>query len=121
MDGDEFREIVATESGVIKSLKIRGGEFLDSGRVVAETKATPLQYFQSLFSAFLGTMAFSALTMFYLIRKTNWPEWLLLAGATVLLFWPSFLTDLTGLVLVGLVLGSQKLRDRRDAERLAAA
>ena len=48
---------------------------------MAETSATHWHSFQSLFSAFLGTMAFSALTMLYLIRHTNWLEWILLLVA----------------------------------------
>ncbi len=121
MDGEEFKDITANRDGVIKNLTVSGGTFIDSGRVVAETSATPLMSFQSLFSAFLGTMAFSALTMLYLIRETNWAEWLLLAAATVLLFWPGFITDALGIVLVAAVYGSQKLRNRRDEQRLAAA
>ncbi len=118
MDGEAFVEIRAAHDGKLKELTINGGEFLDSGRVVAEMSARPMQVFSSLFSAFLGTVAFSALTMFYLIRRTNWYEWLILAGATVLLFWPGFLTDGAGLVLSALVVASQTFRNRRD---LAAA
>ena len=45
----------------------------------------------------------------------------MLALATFLLYWPGFLTDGIGLVLVGLVFLSQKYRDRRDLARAAAA
>ena len=37
-------------------------------------------------------------------------EWLTLAVATVLLYWPGFLTDGTGLLLVAAVYWSQKRR-----------
>lgn len=81
------------------------------------------QVFSSMFSAILGTIAFSALTMFFLIRKTNIPEWLVLAVATVLLYWPSFLTDGVGLLLVGGVYLSQKYRPGSDGalRRIAGA
>jgi TRAP transporter 4TM/12TM fusion protein len=121
LDGDEIKEVKANRSGIIKELTISGGQFLDSNQVVAEMRAKPFQIFSSIFSAFLGTMAFSALTMLYLIRHTNWLEWILLLVATPLLFWPGFLTDGIGLVVVALVFALQKLRNRRDAARLATA
>ena len=61
-----------------------------------------------MFSAFLGTMAFSALTMVYFLRKTTLLEWLTLAAATVLLYWPGFVTDGAGLLLVALIYLSQR-------------
>ncbi|MBD3221658.1 TRAP transporter fused permease subunit [bacterium] len=121
MDGDAFTEIRAERAGKIKELTIAGGEFLDSGVVIAEMSASPPQVFSSLFSAFLGTMAFSALTMFYLIRRTNWYEWSVLAVATVLLFWPGFLTDGLGLLMVGVVIASQMFRNRREGITAAPA
>jgi TRAP transporter 4TM/12TM fusion protein len=121
LDGEEMKQVTASRSGIIKEMTISGGQFLDSNQVLAETRAKPFAVFSSLFSAFLGTMAFSALTMLYLIRKTNWYEWTALAAATVLLFWPGFLTDGLGLVGVALVFASQKLRNRRDIERMATA
>ncbi|NNL44698.1 MAG: hypothetical protein HKO74_04665, partial [Woeseiaceae bacterium] len=48
------------------------------------------------------------------IRKTNVIEWLILAVATVLLYWPTLLTDGAGLVLVAIVYLSQKARNKRD-------
>ncbi len=47
-------------------------------------------------SAIFGTIAFSALTMFYLARRTTWIEWLLLLPVTFLLFWPSLTTTIIG-------------------------
>jgi TRAP-type uncharacterized transport system fused permease subunit len=55
----------------------------------------------SWFSATLGTIAFSAVSMFYLVRKTKWWEWVIAAVGTFLCFWPSLLTDLVGVTLVG--------------------
>lgn len=55
----------------------------------------------SWFSATLGTIAFSAVSMFYLVRKTTWWEWIIAAFGTFLCFWPSLVTDLIGVALVG--------------------
>jgi TRAP-type uncharacterized transport system fused permease subunit len=74
-----------------------------------------------MFSAVLGTLAFSALTMGFWIRKTNLIEWLVLAVATVLLYWPTLVTDAAGLLLVAAVWMSQKARNRRDEQAGAAA
>ncbi len=61
-------------------------------------------------------MAFSALTMVFFIRKTSLLEWLILAAATLLLYWPGFITDGAGLALVAIVYFSQKLRTRRELQ-----
>ncbi|MEZ4386271.1 MAG: TRAP transporter fused permease subunit [Candidatus Krumholzibacteriia bacterium] len=121
LDGEEVTEIHANREGRIKELTIGGGQFIDSGRVIAEMTPRPFRVFSSLFSALLGTMAFSALFMFYLIRPLNWYEWIVLAAGTLLLYWPGFVTDGLGLVLVGLVYASQKFRDRRDLAAAAPA
>jgi TRAP transporter 4TM/12TM fusion protein len=114
MDGESLKKVVAKREGVIKDLVIFEGQRIESGTIIAETKPSNLMVFSSMFSAVLGTIAFSALTMFFLIRKTNIFEWLLLAVSTVLLFWPTFLTDGMGLVLVALVIFMQKFREKRD-------
>ena len=116
MDGAATREIVATRDGVIKNIVVTPGQRVNSGIVFAETKPRPFKIFSSMFSAVLGTMAFSALMMFYLLRKTNIIEWLMLLGATILLYWPTFTTDVGGLVLVALVIVMQKARNRRDLQ-----
>jgi UPF0716 family protein affecting phage T7 exclusion len=46
--------------------------------------------------------------MVFFIRKTSLVEWLTLALATVLLFWPGFATDGAGLVLVAAIYLSQR-------------
>jgi TRAP-type uncharacterized transport system fused permease subunit len=84
--------------------------------VLLQADAKMFDVFSSIFSAILGTIAFSALTMFYFIRKTTIIEWFLLLPATILLYWPTFATDGAGLVLVALVYYSQK---RRKDEYLA--
>jgi TRAP transporter 4TM/12TM fusion protein len=55
----------------------------------------------SWFSATLGTIAFSAVSMFYLVRKTTWWEWLIAAFGAFLCFWPNLYTDLLGVALFG--------------------
>jgi len=114
MDGEQIKNVVAKRSGIIKQVTVNKGQRLSGKIVIAETRAKPFAIFSSIFSATLGTVAFSALTMFYFIRKTNVIEWLLLAAGTVLLYWPTFVTDGAGLVLVALVYVSQKHRNKRD-------
>lgn len=110
LDGEEVRNVVAGSDGVVKELKTAGGQRIESGSVIAETKAAPFSIISTMVSAVLGTLAFSALTMFYFIRRTNVLEWSLLAVATVLLYWPSILTSLVGLALSVVVYLSQKIR-----------
>ncbi|MFV9506227.1 MAG: TRAP transporter permease [Oscillochloridaceae bacterium umkhey_bin13] len=55
----------------------------------------------AFFSGTLGTIAFSAVSMFYLVRKTTWWEWIIAAFGTFLCFWPNLLTDLVGIAIVG--------------------
>jgi TRAP transporter 4TM/12TM fusion protein len=120
MDGEEIREIAASRAGVIKELTVAGGGYLQTGAVIAEMSAKLTNVASSMFSALLGTLAFSALTMAYFIRKTNLYEWLILAVATVLLYWPTLVTDGAGLTLVAIVYASQKARNRRDEQRGSA-
>jgi TRAP transporter 4TM/12TM fusion protein len=121
LDGETTRDVVAPHDCTISEFLVSGGNFITSGQAVAETKPRPFHIFSSMFSAFLGTMAFSALTMLYLIRKTNVIEWLLLAAATLLLYWPGFVSDGAGLVVVGIVYLLQKARNSKDAGRMAPA
>ena len=121
MDGEEIREITASRDGVIKEFTVQGGAYLETGTTIAETSAKPTKVVSSMFSALLGTLAFSALTMGFWIRKTNLIEWLVLAVATVLLYWPTLVTDAAGLLLVAAVWMSQKARNRRDEQAGAAA
>ncbi|RRR78398.1 MAG: TRAP transporter fused permease subunit [Candidatus Viridilinea halotolerans] len=53
----------------------------------------------SWFSATLGTIAFSAVSMFYLVRQTTWLEWIIAAFGTFLCFWPNLLTDVVGIMI----------------------
>lgn len=76
---------------------------------------TPMQIFMSFLSAILGTLAFSALTMGYLIRRTTIVEWIIFAVATILLYWPTLVSDLVGLALVAVVIVMQKAKNKRAA------
>lgn len=51
------------------------------------------------FSGFIGTIAFSAVSMFYLVRQTTWWEWIIAAFGAFLCFWPSLGTDLLGIAI----------------------
>lgn len=55
------------------------------------------------FSATLGTIAFSAVSMFYLVRQTTWPEWIIAALGAFLCFWPNLLTDIVGISIFSAV------------------
>lgn len=97
-----IEQIVSEKRGVVEELRVAVGSMIEPGDPVlyAQIPVTGVAVFSSMFSAFLGTIAFSALTMMYWLRRTNLAEWLLLAGATVFLYWPTLLTDAIGLVLV---------------------
>jgi TRAP transporter 4TM/12TM fusion protein len=120
LDGEAIKKVVAKKEGRIKDLVISKGQRIESNTIIAETKPSSLMIFSSMFSAVLGTIAFSALFMFYLIRKTNIFEWVLLAAGTILLYWPTFLTDGAGLAVVALVIIMQKARNKKDLQLQAA-
>src|SRR5690554_4200894 len=77
---------------------------------------TTMEIIQAFFSATLGTIAFGAFAMGYLRRGTRMHEWIVLAAATFLLYWPGFVTDAIGVVLVALVWWLQ-----RDAQPVRPA
>jgi TRAP-type uncharacterized transport system fused permease subunit len=87
--------------------------------VRSEIAPTPIRIFSSFFSAILGTIAFSSLMMGYWIRRTSVIEWVLLAPATLLLYWPTFLTDGIGVVIVALVWFMQKTKNKRELQATA--
>jgi TRAP transporter 4TM/12TM fusion protein len=85
--------------------------------------ATPFPFVDvafAFFSATLGTLAFSAMTMGYLVRKTTLPEWIFFASATVLCFVPGVVTDLTGIAMVLSLWWWQRRKNRREAFAAAA-
>lgn len=75
----------------------------------------------AFFSGTMGTLAFSAVSMFFLVRRTSWWEWLIAAFGTVLCFWPSLLTDLVGIAIVGAVWFWQYYDVRRRRPAVAPA
>jgi TRAP transporter 4TM/12TM fusion protein len=75
---------------------------------------TPTEIIFSFISATLGTLAFSSLTMGYMIRRTSLVEWLIFAVATVCLYWPTIITDLTGIVLVAVVYAMQRAKNKKE-------
>ena len=97
--------IKSEKKGVIEAINVNVGGMIEEGDPVlsAEIPVTGFGVFSSMFSAFLGTIAFSSLTMMYWIRKTTITEWLLLVAATLLLYWPTFITDAVGVCIVGCV------------------
>ncbi|MCC4265264.1 TRAP transporter permease [Oceanimonas baumannii] len=76
---------------------------------------TLLEIMTAFVSATLGTLAFGAFAMGYLRRKTRLHEWLLLGVGTLLLYWPSLLSDVAGLALVALVWWLQREDSPRSA------
>jgi TRAP transporter 4TM/12TM fusion protein len=68
----------------------------------------------SFFSATAGTLAFSALTMAYLVRRTTILEWIFFAAATFLCFTPHLVTDLTGIFMVASLWWWQKRKNRLE-------
>jgi TRAP transporter 4TM/12TM fusion protein len=67
------------------------------------------------FSATVGTLAFSAMSMGYLVRRTTLPEWIFFAVATVLCFVPGVVTDATGMAMVLALWWWQRRKNRREA------
>jgi len=75
---------------------------------------TPFEIFTAFLSATLGTIAFGAFAMGFLRRKTKLYEFVILGFATILLYWPSLLSDVVGIALIGAVWWLQ-----RDAQEVA--
>ncbi len=71
------------------------------------------------FAATIGTIAFSAWSMFYLLRKTTIVEWVIFGAGTYLCFSPDLVKDFIGISLVGLVLLNQYRKNKRDQKRLS--
>lgn len=65
-------------------------------------------------SAVIGMFAFSAGTQGFLMRRTIWPERLVLLTIAFMLIQPTWTTDIIGLLLYGLVYLSQWYRGRHD-------
>ncbi len=113
--GGELKEITAPRDATVLSLATPGSLVNPGDTLVrAEVPPTSMRIFSSFFSAFLGTIAFSSLTMGFWIRRTSVVEWILLVPATLLLYWPTFLTDGIGAAIVALVWFMQRMKNKRD-------
>lgn len=71
------------------------------------------------FAATVGTVAFSAWSMFFLLRKTTWLEWIIFGVGTYLCFSPDLAKDIIGITLVALVLFNQYRKNKRDRMKIA--
>ena len=120
--GGEIKEVKAKRDASVVQVFSRPGAMVSPGDTLVRSEIKPTAYriFSSFFSAFLGTIAFSGLMMGYWIRRITVLEWLILAPATVLLYWPTFLTDGIGVALVALVWFMQKAKNKRDQSKAAA-
>ncbi|SMC25279.1 TRAP transporter, 4TM/12TM fusion protein [Desulfacinum hydrothermale DSM 13146] len=70
-------------------------------------------------SATLGTLAFSAVTMGYLLRKTTPVEWIIFAMGTYMCYHPRFTSDLIGIALIACVFFWQRYKNKKDGDGLA--
>ncbi|MDF1579679.1 MAG: TRAP transporter fused permease subunit [Desulfuromonadales bacterium] len=118
----EIIEIKAPKDGQVIEVNPYVGGTVSAGQLLieAEVPATGTAIFSSMFSCFLGTIAFSAVTMLFWIRKTSTIEWVLLAAGSILLYWPTLMTDLVGVALVGIVWLSQVARNKKDQPKAAS-
>ncbi len=73
-------------------------------------------------SGFLGTIAFSAITMGYLVRRTTVLEWIVAALGAFLCFFPNLPTDLAGIAIIAAVWFWRRYDvKRRSAVQMAKA
>jgi TRAP-type uncharacterized transport system fused permease subunit len=116
MVGDEIVDIKAERGGNVSEVKTFAGGMFNPGETIIEAvdPATGWQTISSFWSAFLGTIAFSATTMMFWFRRTTIPEWLFLAVGTLFLYWPTLVSDGIGLVLVGLVIFMQIAKNKKE-------
>ncbi|MBI3128673.1 MAG: TRAP transporter permease [Candidatus Tectomicrobia bacterium] len=75
----------------------------------------------AVFSALVGTVAFSFWTMRFCYGPTSHPEWLALGASTVLCFIPGVFTDMAGIALFALVYYAQYRRYKRPLPAPAPA
>ena len=116
MVGDDIIDIKAERGGNVTEVKTFAGGMVNPGETIIEAvdPATGLQTLSSFWSAFLGTIAFSATTMMFWFRRTTISEWLLLAVGTLFLYWPTLVSDGIGLGLVGLVIFMQITKNKKE-------
>lgn len=114
--GGKTIEIKSKNDATATRIFAHTGSMVDPGTPLIRTEkaVTPHKVFSSFFSAILGTVAFSSLMMGYWIRRTSVLEWLLLIPATILLYWPTLLTDIIGTAIVVGVWFMQKAKNKRE-------
>lgn len=114
--GGKTIEIKSKNDATATRIYAHAGSMIDpeSPLIRTEKAVTAHKIFSSFFSAILGTVAFSSLMMGYLLRRTSVLEWILLVPATILLYWPTLITDITGTVIVAGVWFMQKNKNKRD-------
>ncbi|MEA3465851.1 MAG: TRAP transporter fused permease subunit [Thermodesulfobacteriota bacterium] len=112
--------VKSEKNGIVEDVNVTVGGMIEAGDpvLIGGIPATGFAVFSSMFSAVLGTIAFSSLTMMYWIRRTSVPEWLLLAVATLLLYWPTFITDASGMIVVSIVWFMQKAKDKKELDNM---
>ena len=100
----------------MSEVKTFAGGMVNAQEVIIEAvdPATGAQTASSFFSAFLGTIAFSATTMLFWFRRTTLFEWLLLAVGTCFLYWPTLISDGIGILLVGPVIFMQIAKNKKE-------
>ncbi|MDY0292072.1 MAG: TRAP transporter fused permease subunit [Desulfuromonadaceae bacterium] len=114
--GGETLEVKAMSDATASIVYTFPGSMVDPGQTLlrTETAVTPYRVFASFFSAILGTVAFSSLMMGYWIRRTSVVEWILLIPATILLYWPTPITDVAGAAIVAMIWFMQKSKNKRE-------
>ncbi|MBI5968275.1 MAG: TRAP transporter permease [Deltaproteobacteria bacterium] len=68
-------------------------------------------------TATIGVVMLAGAMIGWFLRETNLGERLMLLGGSILLIKPGIYTDLMGLVLLGLVIASQKIRKKKERKR----
>jgi TRAP transporter 4TM/12TM fusion protein len=68
----------------------------------------------TMFTTFLGLIAFASVLERYFLRRTTWPETILLLLAAAGLLWPEFWADIAGFVALATVFLLQKLHPGKN-------
>jgi TRAP-type uncharacterized transport system fused permease subunit len=79
--------------------------------------ASALNIVEVYFAATVGTIAFSAWSMFYLLRKSTIIEWLIFGVGTYLCFNPNLIMDFIGIGLITMVFLWQHRKNKLDEAR----
>jgi len=88
----------------------------DTGQILVDLSFN--EVIMAYVSALLGTIAFSAVSMGFLVRRTTWWEWLIAAAGVFLCFYPTLITDVIGIGIVAAVWFWQQYDVKRSQARL---